>query len=155
MCSGLSRNLTLLDAVFAVIRMKRPASNREERTPMKKSLAVYVGALVALAMFAPTTASAQVNIYVGPGNYGHYGYGYGYPRIWLWLLSPLRLLRRIPGLWLLRRISRLLRRLLGPWASGSTPRLASSQALGLVVDSRSSARITAANDGQATGELLK
>ena len=79
MCSGLSRNLTLLDAVFAVIRMKRPASNREERTPMKKSLAVYVGALVALAMFAPTTASAQVNIYVGPGGYGHYGYGYGYP----------------------------------------------------------------------------
>jgi len=48
---------------------------------MKKSLAVYTaaGALVALAMFAPTTASAQVNIYVGPGGYAHYGYGYGYP----------------------------------------------------------------------------
>src|SRR5690349_18339872 len=41
---------------------------------MKKSLAVYTaaGALVALAMFAPTTASAQ-------GGYAHYGYGYGYP----------------------------------------------------------------------------
>jgi len=49
---------------------------------MKKSLAAYTAAvaLVALAMFAPTTASAQVNIYVGPGGYGHYGgYGYGYP----------------------------------------------------------------------------
>ena len=49
---------------------------------MKKSLAVCMAsvALVALAMFAPTNASAQVNIYVGPGGYGHYGYGYGgYP----------------------------------------------------------------------------
>ena len=51
---------------------------------MKKSLAAYsvAAALVALAMFAPTNASAQVNIYVGPGGYGHYGYGgyspYGY-----------------------------------------------------------------------------
>ena len=50
---------------------------------MKKSLAAFTAAvaLVVLAMFAPTHASAQVNIYVGPGGYAHYGYGYygGYP----------------------------------------------------------------------------
>ena len=34
---------------------------------------------MALAVFAPINASAQVNIYVGPGGYAHYGYGYGYP----------------------------------------------------------------------------
>jgi hypothetical protein len=36
---------------------------------VKESLAAYTAAvaLVALAMFAPTNASAQVNIYVGPG----------------------------------------------------------------------------------------
>jgi hypothetical protein len=50
------------------------------RMLMKKSLAAYTAAiaLVALAMFAPTKASAQVTIYVGPGGYSHYGYG-GYP----------------------------------------------------------------------------
>ena len=39
---------------------------------MKKPLAVFVNAvaLVALLMFAPTKASAQVNIYISPG-YGH------------------------------------------------------------------------------------
>jgi len=49
---------------------------------MKKSVAVSMtaGALVSLAIFAPTNAFAQVNIYVGPGGYAHYGYGYGYPR---------------------------------------------------------------------------
>jgi hypothetical protein len=49
---------------------------------MKKSLAACTaaGALVALAIFAPTNASAQVTIYVGPGGYANYGYGYGYPR---------------------------------------------------------------------------
>ena len=38
---------------------------------MEKSLAAYTAAvaLVALAMFAPTKATAQVNIYVGPGGY--------------------------------------------------------------------------------------
>ena len=49
---------------------------------MKKYLAAYSTAiaLVALATFAPNKASAQVNIYVGPGGYAHYGYGgYGYP----------------------------------------------------------------------------
>jgi opacity protein-like surface antigen len=60
---------------------------------MKKSLAVFVSAAaLALVMFAPSKASAQVNIYIGPGyshygygqHYGygygqHYGYGYGYP----------------------------------------------------------------------------
>ena len=48
---------------------------------MKESLAAYTAAvaLAALAMFAPTNASAQVNIYVGPGGYAQYGYGYGYP----------------------------------------------------------------------------
>ena len=75
---------------------------------MKKPLAVFVSAvaLVALLMFAPTKASAQVNIYISPGyghgyyhhygyggyaypHYGyggyaypHYGYGYGYGRHW-------------------------------------------------------------------------
>jgi len=56
--------------------------DRKEESPLKKSLAAYTAAvaLVAPAMFAPTNASAQVNIYVGPGGYGHYGgYGYGYP----------------------------------------------------------------------------
>jgi hypothetical protein len=54
---------------------------------MKKSLAVFVGAVaLALVMLAPSKASAQVNIYVSPGysHYGygyypHYGYGYSYP----------------------------------------------------------------------------
>jgi hypothetical protein len=48
---------------------------------MKKLLAVSTVAvgLVGLAMFAPIDASAQVNIYVSPGGYAHYGYGYGYP----------------------------------------------------------------------------
>ena len=48
---------------------------------MKNYLAAYSAAiaLVALATFAPSKASAQVNIYVGPRGYGHYGYGYGYP----------------------------------------------------------------------------
>ena len=51
---------------------------------MKKSLVACTAAtvLVAVAMFAPSKASAQVTIYVGPGGYGHYGYGaypsYGY-----------------------------------------------------------------------------
>jgi opacity protein-like surface antigen len=46
---------------------------------MKKSLAVFVSAVaLALVMFAPSKASAQVNIYIGPG-YSHYGYGYAYP----------------------------------------------------------------------------
>ena len=45
---------------------------------MKKSLAVFVSAVaLAAALFAPSKASAQVNIYIGPG-YSHYGYGY-YP----------------------------------------------------------------------------
>jgi hypothetical protein len=47
---------------------------------MKKSLAVLVSAVaLASVMFAPSKASAQVNIYVGPGGYPQYGYGYGYP----------------------------------------------------------------------------
>ena len=46
---------------------------------MKKSLAVFVSAAaLALVTFAPSEASAQVNIYIGPG-YSHYGYGYSYP----------------------------------------------------------------------------
>ena len=49
---------------------------------MKQSLACFVGAVaLALAMLAPSRASAQqVNIYVGPGysHYGGYGGGYGY-----------------------------------------------------------------------------
>jgi hypothetical protein len=63
----------LLHAVLAVIT---------DETPALGSMAVYTAAvaLVALAMFAPTNASAQVKIYVGPGGYAHYGYGYGYPR---------------------------------------------------------------------------
>jgi hypothetical protein len=79
---SLRRNLALLHAVLAVITEETPALWIERKKPMKKSLAAYTAAvaLVALAMFAPTTASAQVNIYVGPGGYGHYGgYGYGYP----------------------------------------------------------------------------
>ena len=79
---SLRRNLALLHAVLAVITDETPALWIERKKPMKKSLAAYTAAvaLVALAMFAPTTASAQVNIYVGPGGYGHYGgYGYGYP----------------------------------------------------------------------------
>ena len=45
---------------------------------MKRSLAACAAAVVlaALVMFAPTNASAQVNIYVGPGGYAHYGYAY-------------------------------------------------------------------------------
>jgi hypothetical protein len=45
---------------------------------MRKSLAACAGAfvLVALTMFATSKASAQVNIYVSPGGYGHYGYAY-------------------------------------------------------------------------------
>jgi hypothetical protein len=60
---------------------ERPALDRKVLKPMKKSLAAYTSAVafVALAMFAPTKAAAQVNIYVGPGGYAHYGYGYGYP----------------------------------------------------------------------------
>jgi hypothetical protein len=52
---------------------------------MKKSLAVFVSAVaLASTLFAPSRASAQVNIYIGPGysHYGyypHYGYGYAYP----------------------------------------------------------------------------
>ena len=101
---------------------------------MKKALAVCMAsvAVVALAMFAPTNASAQVNIYVGPGGYAHYGYGHAYPSYGfgysyysLGLLPTLRLR-------LLRRISRLLRWLLGPWTSGGASRLASSRALGLI-----------------------
>lgn len=103
---------------------------------MKESLAVYSSAvvLVALAMFAPSKASAQVNIYVGPGGYGHYGY-WGVSslrrlRLRIRVLSSLRLrLLSSVRLRLLRRISRLLRWLLGPWASGSASRLASSRAL--------------------------
>ena len=50
---------------------------------MKTSLAIHAiaVALFGAAMFAPANASAQVNIYIGPGGYSHYGYGYyGYPR---------------------------------------------------------------------------
>ena len=44
---------------------------------MKTSLAIHAiaVALFGAAMFAPANASAQVNIYVGPGGYSHYGYG--------------------------------------------------------------------------------
>ena len=99
---------------------------------MKKSLVACTAAtvLVAVAMFAPSKASAQVTIYVGPGGYGHYGYGaypsYGYDEgySFLWLLSS-------SWVWLLRRISRLPRWLLGSWTSGSASCLASSRALGL------------------------
>jgi hypothetical protein len=71
------RNLALFRAVVAVMR-ETSNFGIERRRPVKKSLAVYVAAVafVALAMFAPTTASAQVNIYVGPGGYAHYGYAY-------------------------------------------------------------------------------
>ena len=95
---------------------------------MKKSLAVCMAsvALVALAVFAPTNASAQFNTTSA----------LGFMRItvtstriritdWLRLLSSLGLLPSL-RLRLLRRISRLLRWLLGPWTSGSASRLASS-----------------------------
>jgi len=50
---------------------------------MKNSLAVIVGAATLALVVAPSKASAQVNIYVSPGGYAHYGYayphyGYGY-----------------------------------------------------------------------------
>ena len=50
---------------------------------MKTSMAIHAIAvtLFGAVMFAPANASAQVNIYIGPGGYSHYGYGYyGYPR---------------------------------------------------------------------------
>ena len=50
---------------------------------MKTSIAIHAIAvtLFGAVMFAPANASAQVNIYIGPGGYSHYGYGYyGYPR---------------------------------------------------------------------------
>jgi hypothetical protein len=44
---------------------------------MKKSLAALASAAaLGMIMVAPPEASAQVNIYVGPGGYSHYGYGY-------------------------------------------------------------------------------
>ena len=49
---------------------------------MKKPLGVIVSVVaLALMMFAPSKASAQVSIYIGPG-YPAYGNGYGgyYPR---------------------------------------------------------------------------
>ena len=49
---------------------------------MKRSLAILASVVaLALMMFAPSQASAQVSIYIGPG-YPSYGYGYGgyYPR---------------------------------------------------------------------------
>ena len=49
---------------------------------MKRSLAILASVVtLALMMFAPSKASAQVSIYIGPG-YPSYGYGYGgyYPR---------------------------------------------------------------------------
>ena len=102
---------------------------------MKKSLAVCMAsvALVALAVFAPTNASAQVNIYVGPGGYAHYGYENAYP-ITDTATATILLRGLLPSLRLrlLRRISRLLRWLLGPWTSGSASRLASSRGLGLI-----------------------
>jgi len=44
---------------------------------------VIVGAATLALVVAPSKASAQVNIYVSPGGYAHYGYayphyGYGY-----------------------------------------------------------------------------
>ena len=43
---------------------------------MKNSLAVIVGAATLALVVAPSKASAQVNIYVSPGGYAHYGYAY-------------------------------------------------------------------------------
>ena len=43
---------------------------------MKNSLAVMVSAVVLALAVAPSKASAQVNIYVSPGGYAHYGYAY-------------------------------------------------------------------------------
>jgi len=43
---------------------------------MKNSLAVMVGAATLALVVAPSKASAQVNIYVSPGGYAHYGYAY-------------------------------------------------------------------------------
>jgi hypothetical protein len=77
----------LFRAVLAVMR-ETPRPWIEKENALKKLLAACTAAVVvvALAMFAPTKASAQVNIYVEPGvtpngygyGYPHYGYGYGY-----------------------------------------------------------------------------
>src|SRR4026209_2161477 len=111
MCSAFRRNLASLHTVFAVITNETPDGGSEGRRPMKKSSALYsaAGALVALAMFAPTTASAQVNIYVGPGGYAHYGYGYGYPHYGYGYGYYPRYgyYGGYPGFWLFRRISGL------------------------------------------------
>jgi hypothetical protein len=43
---------------------------------MRNSLAMIVGAAALALAFTPSKASAQVNIYVSPGGYAHYGYAY-------------------------------------------------------------------------------
>jgi len=43
---------------------------------MRNSLAVIVSAVGLALAVAPSKASAQVNIYISPGGYAHYGYAY-------------------------------------------------------------------------------
>jgi hypothetical protein len=58
------------------VSKRHPNARLKWRRHMKKSFAAYTAAVafIALAVFVPTNASAQVNIYVGPGGYAHYGY---------------------------------------------------------------------------------
>jgi hypothetical protein len=77
-------------------------------------------------MFAPTSASAQVNIYVGPGGYAHYGYGYGYPHYgygYGYRPYGYRYYGGYPGGYY------------GPRTPGGAPRLPSALSLGLVIAS--------------------